>query len=213
MDDYFITIKNHVEVTEYIEKSRFISQAFSISSEEEAFERISTIKKAHYKATHNVYAYVIGENKEIQKSTDDGEPSGTAGVPILEIIKKDNITNVLIVVTRYFGGIKLGAGGLIRAAHMAKLALDQSEKIFRLLCSNIRISIDYPYWGKVENYINNNNKKIHISFIDYTERVNIGIYVQDEDKNELYNAIKEITNGNVSIEELGKEYVTLPYPL
>ena len=90
--------------------------------------------------------------------------------------------------------------------------LDQSEKIFRLLCSNIRISIDYPYWGKVENYINN-NKKIHISFIDYTERVNIGIYVQDEDKNELYNAIKEITNGNVSIEELGKEYVTLPYPL
>jgi len=213
MDDYFITIKNHVEVTEYIEKSRFISQAFSISSEEEAFERISTIKKAHYKATHNVYAYVIGENKEIQKSTDDGEPSGTAGVPILEIIKKDNITNVLIVVTRYFGGIKLGAGGLIRAyAHMAKLALDQSEKIFRLLCSNIRISIDYPYWGKVENYINN-NKKIHISFIDYTERVNIGIYVQDEDKNELYNAIKEITNGNVSIEELGKEYVTLPYPL
>ena len=90
MDDYFITIKNHVEVTEYIEKSRFISQAFSISSEEEAFERISTIKKAHYKATHNVYAYVIGENKEIQKSTDDGEPSGTAGVPILEIIKRQH---------------------------------------------------------------------------------------------------------------------------
>ena len=108
-----------------IEKSRFIGYCAPVSSEEEALEFIEKIKKKHYDATHNVFAYVVGLDNNIQRYNDDGEPSGTAGVPILEVIKKEDLRNVVIVVTRYFGGIKLGTGGLIRAyTKGAKIALD-----------------------------------------------------------------------------------------
>lgn len=98
-----------------INKSRFIGTSYRINSEEEALDFINMIKEEHSDATHNVYAYVLGENSNIQRFSDDGEPSGTAGVPILELIKKEDLRNVVVVSTRYFGGIKLGGGGLIRA--------------------------------------------------------------------------------------------------
>jgi uncharacterized YigZ family protein len=107
-----------------IERSRFIGYAAPVSSEEEAMEFIDKIKNQHKDATHNVTAYVVGLHNEVQRYNDDGEPAGTAGVPILEVLKKEDLRNTVVVVTRYFGGIKLGAGGLIRAyTRGAKIAV------------------------------------------------------------------------------------------
>ena len=111
----FRTIKEDGQVQEEIKKSRFICHAKRVYSEGEARDFITAIKKEHYKATHNCSAFIIGERSEIKRTSDDGEPSGTAGVPMLGVLENHNLTNVCVVVTRYFGGIKLGAGGLIRA--------------------------------------------------------------------------------------------------
>ena len=111
----FRTIKEDGQVHEEIKKSRFICHAKRVYSEEEARNFITAIKKEHYKATHNCSAFIVGERSEIKRTSDDGEPSGTAGVPMLGVLENNNLTNVCVVVTRYFGGIKLGAGGLIRA--------------------------------------------------------------------------------------------------
>lgn len=208
MDDYFLSIKNHVEIIEYIQKSKFISQVFPINSEDEALNIISTVKKKYYKATHNVYSYILGKNQKIQKCTDDGEPSGTAGIPILEIIKKENLNNTLIIVTRYFGGIKLGAGGLIRAyAHMAKIGIENSEVIKNVLCEKIQIAVDYTYWGKLENDCNNHEFKMHK--IEFLDKVYIIFYLQEFQKNDFYKLIRDITNGDVSIKIFGYEYISM----
>ena len=111
----FRTIKEDGQVQEEIKKSRFICHAKRVYSEEEARDFITAIKKEHYKATHNCSAFIVGERSEIKRTSDDGEPSGTAGVPMLGVLENHNLTNLCVVVTRYFGGIKLGAGGLIRA--------------------------------------------------------------------------------------------------
>jgi uncharacterized YigZ family protein len=208
MNDYYYSVKEHVEIIEYIQKSKFITQVFPIDSEDGALNIINKVKKKHYKATHNVYAYILGKNKEIQKCTDDGEPSGTAGVPILEIIKKENLINTLVIVTRYFGGIKLGAGGLIRAyAHMAKIGIENSEVIKNVLCERIEIAIDYTYWGKLENNCNNYGLKMHK--IDFLDKVYIYFHLQEVQKNDFYKLIKDITNGDVSIKSLGYEYISI----
>lgn len=208
MDDYFFSIKEHMEVIEYIQKSKFISQVFFIHSEDEVMNILNEVKKIHYKATHNVYAYIVGENKEVQKSSDDGEPSGTAGMPILEIIKKEELHNILIIVTRYFGGIKLGAGGLIRAyAHMAKKVIENSQIIKNVLCEKIRIEIDYTHWGKLENECNNQGLQIYET--EFSDRVYLTIYLQKYKKSSFLELINDITSGNVSIESLGQEYTSI----
>ena len=109
------TIKGYGESEFVIQRSRFITFVMRVETEEEALDFINEIKKMHHTATHNCSAYMIGEHDDIQKANDDGEPSGTAGVPILEVLKKQKLKDTVIVVTRYFGGIKLGGGGLIRA--------------------------------------------------------------------------------------------------
>ena len=127
-----------------IEKSTFIGYARPVENEEAALAFIQEIKKKHRDATHNVPAYVLGEHNEVQRCNDDGEPSGTAGVPVLEVLKKENVRNVAIVVTRYFGGIKLGTGGLVRAyTKGAKVALESAKIITRVLYQTVIISVDY----------------------------------------------------------------------
>ena len=111
----YVTFKENGTVQEEIKKSKFICHVKRVSSEEEARDFINAIKKEHYKATHNCSAFIIGEQSDIKRTSDDGEPSGTAGVPMLGVLENHRITNSCVVVTRYFGGIKLGAGGLIRA--------------------------------------------------------------------------------------------------
>lgn len=146
------TVKGPGQAEIVIKKSRFIGHAKPVASEEEAIEFIEGIKKEYWSATHNCSAYMIGERDEIQKASDDGEPSGTAGKPILEVIRNQGLKNVVVVVTRYFGGIMLGAGGLIRAYTDGAVAgLSAAEQVYKVLHQEVRVEIDYTLLGKVEN--------------------------------------------------------------
>lgn len=151
MENYRTIKENGIHENE-IKKSRFICHLKRVKSEEEALEFIEQVKKEHYKATHNCSAYTLGMNDEIQRAHDDGEPSGTAGVPMLEIFLKRDLKNVVAVVTRYFGGKKLGAGGLIRAyggvVNDAVSAVGIVERQVQLL---IDVTVSYSLSGSVEH--------------------------------------------------------------
>ncbi|QNO15634.1 YigZ family protein [Alkalicella caledoniensis] len=188
-----------------INKSRFIGLATPIESEEQALEIIQRVKKEHYNANHNVYAYQIGENDEIQRANDDGEPSGTAGKPVLEIIKKENLKNTLIIVTRYFGGIKLGSGGLIRAyAQCAKEGIMAAKKGYNLLMSNVTVFYDYTFHGKIENYLQNFK---YVIGSEFTDRVAINILLDDVELDTFTQEIKNLTSGQSEIHINNQEYV------
>src|SRR5690625_2171584 len=133
-----------------IQKSRFIGHIKRTETEEEAQEFIRQIKKEHSQATHNCSAYLIGEYDQIQKANDDGEPSGTAGIPMLEVLKKNELKDTTVVVTRYYGGIKLGAGGLIRAySKSTSTALQENGIVERQLMKHIAVTVDYHLLGKI----------------------------------------------------------------
>lgn len=149
-----ITIKEDFIAEEEIKKSRFICHLKRVYTEEEARAFISEIKKEHHKANHNCSAFTLGDRQEIQRSSDDGEPSGTAGVPMLEILKKREITNVCAVVTRYFGGIKLGAGGLIRAyAGSVGHALDQVGLVKFVTQEQLILTLDYGNYDGLQRFL------------------------------------------------------------
>lgn len=134
-----------------IKKSRFIAHVFPVDEEEAAEERINSVRVEHGDATHNVFAWQIGVERVSQRFSDDGEPSGTAGRPVLEVIKNNQLTNVLVVVTRYFGGIKLGAGGLVRAySQTAQKGLDKSGIVTKGLHQLYSLTIEYSYLGPVQ---------------------------------------------------------------
>lgn len=187
-------------------KSKFIGHAFFVTSEEEAQERISEIKEKYNDATHNCSAYIIGEDKLIQRFHDNGEPSGTAGIPILEVLKKENLTNVCVVVTRYFGGIMLGAGGLIRAyTKGCKIALDASVIVEMTEFDKISVSFAYESYGAIENYLRNEGYKILDT--SYTDKVSVQVY-KDLNSDILIKDLNNLTSGNIEIEKL--ERVILP---
>ena len=176
---------------EYIvEKSTFIGYAKPIKSEEEAVEFINEIKKKHKDATHNVWAYTVGETMNIQRYSDDGEPQGTAGIPTLEVIKKEDLRDVVVVVTRYFGGIKLGAGGLVRAyTKGAKVGIEAAQIIQKVKYKEISVTIDYNQIGKVQNEIMNMGYKIKDTL--YTDKVEIIVYSREEEAESLTAEIGE----------------------
>ena len=154
MVESYRTVGQVGEAEIIIEKSQFIGYAAPAGTEEEALEFIQTIKKKHRDATHNVPAYVIGENNAVQRFSDDGEPSGTAGVPMLEVLKNEDLRDTVLVVTRYFGGIKLGAGGLVRAyTKAAKAALEAAGIVTRVLHQVVQVSIDYTLLGLILNQL------------------------------------------------------------
>jgi len=153
-----------------IKKSRFIGHSKPVATEEEALEFIESIKKQHWNATHNCSAYLIGSRGEIQRQSDDGEPSGTAGKPILEVIKNQGLQDITIVVTRYFGGIMLGAGGLIRAyTDGAVAAIEAGEAITRVLHQEVKVELDYTWLGKVENELR--SRGIRMGETAFTDKV------------------------------------------
>ncbi|WIV10732.1 YigZ family protein [Proteiniborus sp. MB09-C3] len=191
-----------------ITKSRFIGYAKPISSEEEAIDFIQEIKSRHRDATHNVYAYVYGENNNIQRYSDDGEPSGTAGIPVLEVIKKEDLRNVAVVVTRYFGGTKLGAGGLVRAyTKGAKIGLEAGLIVDKVLFKKIKVRIDYTLYGKVENELL--RFEYIISDVIYDDAVNIIVLCETENVNNLINFLTELTSSRMACEELEEEYYSV----
>lgn len=177
-----------------IEKSRFICHLSRVSTEEEAQNFINHIKKQHWNATHNCSAYVIGENDQIQKANDDGEPSGTAGVPMLEVLKKRNLKDTCAVVTRYFGGIKLGAGGLIRAyGKSVSEGLNHVGIVERKLMRVMHTTVNYTWIGKLENELR--ESPYQIKDIHYADDVEFETYVKESEKQAFTEWITELTNG------------------
>lgn len=188
------TVQGYGEETVMIKKSKFIGYAKPVETEAEAIAFVEEIRKKHWDATHNCYAYQIGFHDEIQKSSDDGEPAGTAGKPILEVIKKEKLKNVAVVVTRYFGGVLLGAGGLVRAyGQTAGMGLRAAGIMTRLLCREVSLSIDYTWLGKVEHELRSHGFFLH--HIDYAERVRITLWVPVKETERLLELLADATNG------------------
>ncbi|WP_027726381.1 YigZ family protein [Tuberibacillus calidus] len=202
----YYTVKKPTMVEITIQKSRFIGHVRRISSEEEARSAIEAISKEHWKANHNCYAYVVGEDSGIQKASDNGEPAGTAGVPILEVIKKKNLRDTLIVVTRYFGGIKLGAGGLIRAySKTASAAISASGIVERLAMKVFAIKIDYSLYGTIENALRETPYLTQNA--TFTDIVTIEIAVRTDEADIFTGWMTNLCNGACSITELGETFL------
>ena len=206
------TIKDDGQVQEEIKKSRFICHAKRVNSEEEARAFITAIKKEHYKATHNCSAFIIGERSEIKRTSDDGEPSGTAGVPMLGVLENHNLTNVCVVVTRYFGGIKLGAGGLIRAyAGSVALAVKEIGIVEIKEQAGIQIQMSYAQYQEYGNFLKEHNlMELETNFTDQVETI---IFVDKEDKETIKASLIEFFNGKVTLTDQGLREVEVPINL
>lgn len=202
----YFTVKKSGSDQLIIQKSRFIGYIKRVETEEDAQAFINDIKKKHHDATHNCSAYMIGENDHIQKANDDGEPSGTAGVPMLEVLKKQGLKDTAVVVTRYFGGIKLGAGGLIRAyGNMTSQAIQTTGIVRRDLVKSISITVDYTLLGKLENEIR--HSKYILDTIHYLENVEFIVYVLKNDIQTFMKWITDLTNGQALMSEGDLAYI------
>ncbi|MBB4823576.1 putative YigZ family protein [Sporosarcina luteola] len=200
------TVKTSGESEIIIQKSRFLSYVKRVETEQEALAFIQEIKKLHHTATHNCSAYIIGEHDQIQKANDDGEPSGTAGVPMLEVLKKQGLKDTAVVVTRYFGGIKLGGGGLIRAYGRATTeGIAATGIVERRLHREMKISIDYTWLGKVENEARQSPYPLHD--IIYGEGVDLHMYVPLSDTDRFVDWMTELTNGQAEIQTVSEMFL------
>lgn len=189
-----------------IEKSRFIGHSFHVEDVVEAENIIKDVKKKYYDATHNCFAYIMGEDMSIAKANDDGEPSSTAGVPMLEVMKKLNLTNTLVIATRYFGGTKLGASGLIRAyAKTAKIALDANSIVNKKVYNKLILNIDYGLVGKIQKYLENNQTIYDAP--TFTEKVEFILYETEEKINVLQKDLLDLTNANCKLQVGDKVYL------
>jgi uncharacterized YigZ family protein len=194
----YLTVKGYGEHEIVIDKSRFIAHINRAETEEAAIEFIQTVKKKHWNATHNCSAYLIGEHDLIQKANDDGEPSGTAGVPILEVLKKRKLKDTVVVITRYFGGIKLGAGGLIRAyGKSASEGLNATGIVERKLMQVVHIKVDYTWLGKLENELR--ASIYEIKEIHYLDAVEFEVFVEEAQVSTFTEWMVEMTNGQGKI--------------
>ncbi len=194
----YFTVKDEASCQFEEKKSIFTGNIKRVYTENEAKNFISKVKQKNIKATHNVYAYVIGEKMNIQKYSDDGEPQGTAGIPVLDVIKKKGIADVVIVVTRYFGGTLLGKGGLVKAyTKSAALSIDASGIVEKVKGCQLDIFIQYDTLGKLQYMFE--QKSIHIENIKYTEKICVSINCISEDVDKLINEIIELTNGKCEV--------------
>ena len=186
-------------------KSRFIATVIPIESENDALTTIEQLRKKYWNATHNCFAYVLGKNQELQRFSDDGEPSGTAGKPILDVLLGEGVHTALIVVTRYFGGTLLGTGGLVRAySKSAKAALEECVVINKIHGKKILLNMDYNSLGKVQYILGQNQIPILESI--YKDDVDLYIVIASEEVSRLDKEIREATAAKVHWEELNAVY-------
>ena len=195
------TIAKNGIVEEEIKKSRFICQVKRVTTEEEAREFIAQIKKEHYKATHNCSAFILGERSTIKRTSDDGEPSGTAGVPMLNVLEQHDLTDICVVVTRYFGGIKLGAGGLIRAYGGA---VEVKE------LSGLAVHLSYSQYQEFNNFLQEHGLQEHDP--QFTDTVTSTLYLEEENIPSIQESLIEFYKGKVSFSQVDSQVVELPLP-
>lgn len=205
----FKTIKEDGMVQEEIKKSRFICHVKRVYSEEEARAFIAAIKKEHYKATHNCSAFIIGEKSDIKRISDDGEPSGTAGVPMLGVLEKHKLTNLCVVVTRYFGGIKLGAGGLIRAyAGSVALAIKEIGLVEIKEQAGLRLKLSYSQYQDFANFIKAENLAEYDT--EFTDTVSTLLFVDKGERELLKDKLTEFFKGKLEMMDQGLRQVEVP---
>ena len=188
-----------------LKKSRFIATVCPVETEEAAIEFIETSKKKYWDAAHNCSAYIIGTNNPVMRCSDDGEPAKTAGWPILDVLTAHKLTNIIVVVTRYFGGTLLGTGGLVKAYQSAtKEGLSQSTIITKELGSNLLLTTDYNYIGKIQYLIG--QESYPILETDYTDLVKMNVLVPSKQLQAFQRKLDEVTNGTVDVIEKEQVY-------
>ncbi len=194
----YITIKDFGEDRFEEKKSEFIGYAKRVESEEEAKAFINEIKNMHKQARHNCSAYIIGENMNIQRYSDDGEPQGTAGIPILEVMKKSRVTDCAVVVTRYFGGILLGTGGLTRAyTKGASISIKAAGIVEKVEGLKLSFEMEYDLFGKVQYLCGQNSW--HMEDTEYSDKVIVHVLAEKAIVENIENEIVEITNGKIIV--------------
>ncbi len=197
-----VEIENYDEFIE--KKSRFIGYVKPVKTQEQAVEFVNSIKSKHWDATHNVYAYVLKDNN-IQRYSDDGEPSGTAGVPVLDVILKNNIVDVCVVVTRYFGGVLLGAGGLVRAySHGSKIAIEAGNIITMAPCKVLSVNVEYNFYDRINILLNDFGANIEKS--EFSNDVYIEFSLKEKLVQELQKRLTDMSNGSYILKEIGKKF-------
>lgn len=189
------TIDGSSEASFIEKKSEFIGYLRHTETEQEAVAFVNEIRAMHRKATHNCYAYVLRDNN-ISRHSDDGEPSGTAGAPIYEVLKKEGLTDVTCVVTRYFGGILLGAGGLVRAyTQGAKLAVDNAAVLNMCRAVRVRLTLAYPLYGKIGKILAEHDARTESE--DFAADVTITLVIREEQADPLISALTDACSGNI----------------
>lgn len=195
------TIKETIKTTQTINKSEFITTLYHATSIEEVQELLALTRKTYYDATHNCYAYILGKDGDIKKSSDDGEPSGTSGMPILNVLEKSEVTDVLCIVTRYFGGIKLGAGGLVRAySSSASLAISNASFLTLTSVLKIEIQTTYQQVNSIMKYLSD-EKLIDKRFL---EDIYLYYEVEENSFNKIKEELVELTKNQAKVKILEK---------
>lgn len=202
-----ITIKDYIQSEIVEKKSKFIANIFFIESVEEAENKIKEIKKKYHDARHNCSSYrVLEEGKIVEKSSDDGEPSGTAGGPMLNILQKRDLVNVVVIVTRYFGGILLGTGGLVRAySDVTQNAIEEAEKQEIILGKEFEVKVDYSNLEKLKYYARINS--INISKIKYGNEITCILQISNQNTNKFLEDIEKKNLNIIEYKEIGEKYI------
>lgn len=190
---------------EFIEKkSRFIGYVKPVKTQQEALDFISQIKSKHWDATHNVYAYALREGG-IRRFSDDGEPQGTAGIPSLDVLIKQEVTDCCVVVTRYFGGIMLGAGGLVRAySHGAKIALDAGQVITMSLCQIVKVKTDYTFYGRLVHLICECGGIVEDT--NFTDSVEVTFKIPEDKLSGFNSKLTDASSGKIFSQVIDEKY-------
>ncbi len=195
MSKEYRTVKEFNSDEYIVKRSRFIGYAKPVVSVEEANAFIAEIKAKHWDATHNVSAYILREGG-IKRYSDDGEPQGTAGVPCLDVLEKEKLVDVCVVVTRYFGGILLGGGGLVRAySHSAKIGVESAKIITMAHCLDMAVECDYTFYGKLTDFLS--REETVILNTEFTDTVRVIFRIKSENKDILNAKLTELSNGKV----------------
>ena len=211
--ELYKTVRKQAEAVQVIDKSRFIAHVFPVESREEADTFLAEIREKYKDATHNVPAMVIGDKSQIQWASDDGEPQGTSGAPMVQMMVKDGLTNLIVVVTRYFGGIKLGTGGLVRAyTSSAKLGLEAAGVCSVREMAELTVKIDYPYLAKIQNMASEqldleeadregeeNLSNFRIANIQYTDKIEMKIQTFPGSLTNVELLFQNITSGKAEV--------------
>jgi len=194
----YVTIKGQAEASFIEKKSEFIGYIKHVDTGDEAIQCINEIKAMHRKAKHNVYAYIV-RDENTSRYSDDGEPQGTAGVPVLDVLKKEGLTDVCVVGTRYFGGILLGGGGLVRAySHACKLAVDEAVKMIMCECYEVEAECDYSLYGKISHVL----PEFEVKVLDtlYENNVRVKMLVKAHLFSALCEKLTDLCNGHIKLE-------------